>query len=44
MKGIVLDMLVKKPGPAIQTGGWRYYAKGMTGFGTRMLARLASRL
>jgi hypothetical protein len=22
-------------GPAIQTGGWRYYAKGMTGFSTR---------
>ena len=31
-------------GPAIQTGGWRYSAKGMTGFATRTLARLASRL
>ena len=28
-------------GPAIQTGGWRYYAKGMTGFSTRTLIRLA---
>jgi leucyl aminopeptidase len=31
-------------GPAIQTGGWRYYAKGMTGFSTRTLARLAAKL
>ncbi|HYE07913.1 MAG TPA: leucyl aminopeptidase family protein [Planctomycetota bacterium] len=31
-------------GAAIQAGGWRYFAKGMTGFGTRMLVRLASRL
>jgi len=31
-------------GPAIQPGGWRYYAKGMTGFGTRTLVRLAQRL
>lgn len=31
-------------GPAIQSGGWRYYAKGMTGFTTRTLIRLAQRL
>jgi leucyl aminopeptidase len=31
-------------GPAIQSGGWRYYAKGMTGFSTRTLAKLAARL
>ena len=31
-------------GPAIQSGGWRYYAKGMTGFATRTLMRLASKL
>ena len=31
-------------GPAIQTGGWRYYAKGMTGFATRTLVRLAHQL
>ena len=31
-------------GPAMQTGGWRYYAKGMTGFGARTLARLATKL
>jgi leucyl aminopeptidase len=31
-------------GPAIQTGGWRYYAKGMTGFATRTLARVAAKL
>ena len=31
-------------GPAIQTGGWRYYAKGMTGFATRTLIRLAAGL
>lgn len=31
-------------GPAIQSGGWRYYAKGMTGFATRTLARIAARL
>jgi leucyl aminopeptidase len=31
-------------GPAIQTGGWRYYTKGMTGFSTRTLARLAHKL
>ncbi len=31
-------------GPAIQPGGWRYYAKGMTGFATRTLARIAQRL
>lgn len=31
-------------GPAIQTGGWRYYAKGMTGFATRTLIRLVQRL
>jgi leucyl aminopeptidase len=31
-------------GPAIQTGGWRYYAKGMTGFATRTLVALAHRL
>jgi leucyl aminopeptidase len=27
-------------GPAIVPGGWRYFAKGMTGFATRTLARL----
>ncbi len=27
-------------GPAMQTSGWRYYTKGMTGFSTRTLARL----
>jgi leucyl aminopeptidase len=31
-------------GPAIQPGGWRYYAKGMTGFATRTLIRLAAQL
>ncbi len=31
-------------GPAIQTSGWRYYAKGMTGFATRSLARIAHKL
>jgi len=31
-------------GPAIQTGGWRYYSKGMTGFATRTLARVAKKL
>jgi leucyl aminopeptidase len=31
-------------GPAIQPGGWRYYAKGMTGFATRTLARIAAKL
>jgi leucyl aminopeptidase len=31
-------------GPAIQTSGWRYYAKGMTGFATRTLARIAEKL
>jgi leucyl aminopeptidase len=31
-------------GPAIRTGGWRYYAKGMTGFSTRTLSELARRL
>jgi leucyl aminopeptidase len=31
-------------GPAIQSGGWRYYAKGMTGFSTRTLIRLAQKL
>jgi leucyl aminopeptidase len=31
-------------GPAIQTGGWKYYAKGMTGFATRTLIRLAADL
>ena len=31
-------------GPAMQTGGWRYYAKGMTGVATRTLARLAHNL
>lgn len=28
-------------GPAIQTSGWRYYTKGMTGFATRTLIQLA---
>jgi len=27
-------------GPAIASGGWRYFTKGMTGFATRTLARL----
>ncbi len=27
-------------GPAIQSGGWRYFTKGMTGFSTRTLAHL----
>ena len=27
-------------GPALQSGGWRYFSKGMTGFATRTLARL----
>ena len=31
-------------GPAIRTGGWRYYAKGMTGFGVRSFARVAADL
>jgi leucyl aminopeptidase len=31
-------------GPVIQTGGWRCYAKGMTGFATRSLVRLAEDL
>jgi leucyl aminopeptidase len=31
-------------GPAMRTGGWRYFAKGMTGFSTRTLARIASKL
>jgi len=31
-------------GPVIQSGGWRYYAKGMTGFATRTLARIAHSL
>ncbi|MFM2092139.1 MAG: Cytosol aminopeptidase, partial [Planctomycetota bacterium] len=31
-------------GPVIQTGGWRYYAKGMTGFATRSLVRIAEDL
>ena len=31
-------------GPAIQTGGWRYYAKGMTGFASRTLIRLTQKL
>ncbi len=31
-------------GPAIRTGGWRYYAKGMTGFSTRTLVNLARKL
>lgn len=29
-------------GPALQSGGWRYYAKGMTGFATRSLIQLAA--
>jgi leucyl aminopeptidase len=28
-------------GPAMATGGWRCYAKGFTGFGTRTLIQLA---
>ncbi|MBA3936240.1 MAG: leucyl aminopeptidase [Planctomycetes bacterium] len=31
-------------GPAIHTGGWRYYAKGMTGFATRSLVAIARKL
>jgi leucyl aminopeptidase len=31
-------------GPAMQSGGWRYYAKGMTGVATRTLARIAHKL
>jgi leucyl aminopeptidase len=31
-------------GPAIQSDGWRYYSKGMTGFATRTLARVAATL
>jgi len=31
-------------GPAIQSSGWRYYAKGMTGFATRTLIRLTQKL
>ncbi len=31
-------------GPAMQGAGWRYYAKGMTGFATRTLARLPKAL
>jgi leucyl aminopeptidase len=31
-------------GPAIQSSGWRYYSKGMTGFGTRSLMRLAANM
>lgn len=31
-------------GPAMQTSGWRYYAKGMTGFTTRTLIRLVQKL
>jgi leucyl aminopeptidase len=31
-------------GPAIQPSGWRYYAKGMTGFSSRTLIRLAHKL
>ncbi|MEK7413897.1 MAG: leucyl aminopeptidase [Planctomycetota bacterium] len=31
-------------GPAMATGGWRYYAKGMTGFGTRTLIALTRQL
>ena len=31
-------------GPAIQSGGWRYYAKGMTGFASRTLIRLTQKL
>jgi leucyl aminopeptidase len=31
-------------GPAIRPGGWRYFAKGMTGYATRTLARLAAKL
>ena len=27
-------------GPALQSGGWRYFSKGMTGFATRTLAQL----
>jgi leucyl aminopeptidase len=51
--GIFLSEFVKKDvawahldiaGPAMATGGWRYFAKGMTGFGTRSLIRLAQTL
>jgi len=31
-------------GPAMQSGGWRYYAKGMTAFGVRSFAHLAEEL
>ena len=31
-------------GPAMMAGGWRYSAKGMTGFATRTLARLPKAL
>ncbi len=31
-------------GPAIQSGGWRYYTKGMTGFATRTLVRVVEKL
>lgn len=31
-------------GPAMQTSGWRYYSKGMTGFATRTLARIAAKM
>jgi leucyl aminopeptidase len=31
-------------GPAMATGGWRYYAKGFTGFSTRTLVQLARSL
>ena len=31
-------------GPSIQTGGWRYYAKGMTGFSTRTLLKSIEKL
>lgn len=31
-------------GPAMRSDGWRYYAKGNTGFGVRSLAALALRL
>jgi leucyl aminopeptidase len=31
-------------GPAMQSGGWRYYTKGMTGFAARTLARIAQNL
>ncbi len=31
-------------GPAIQTGGWRCYAKGMTGFATRTLLKSVEKI